>query len=76
MNPPKCALHQHQARRLKGSDPRTVKKYLEYLNKFYRTNEIYEIIDIFTDMIDLPLTIEGQVEYERINKLRVKGMKK
>ena len=74
MNPPKCPLH--QARRLKGSDPRTVKKYLDYLDKFYRINEIYKSIDLFTEMIDLPLTAEGQLEYERLDKLRVKGMKK
>ena len=74
MNLPKCPLH--QVRRLKGSDPRTVKKYLDYLDKFYRINEIYKSIDLFTEMIDLPLTAEGQLEYERLDKLRVKGMKK
>ena len=73
MNPPKCLLH--LSRRLKGSDLRTVKKYLYYLDKFYRTNEIYKNIDLFTELIDLLLTVEGQLEYERLDKLRVRGMK-
>ena len=73
MNPPKCPLH--QARRLKGSDPRTVKQYLDYLDKFYRANGIHTSIDLFTEMIDLPLTVEGQLECERLDKLRVDGMK-
>ena len=61
---------------MKGSYPRTVKKYLDYLDKFYRINRIYKSIALFSEMIDLPLTAEGQLEYERLDKLRVKGMKK
>ena len=74
MNSPKYPLHQDI--RLKESDRRTVKKYLDYLDKFHGINEIYKSIDLFTEMIDLPLTAEGQLEYERLDKLRVKGMKK
>ena len=73
MKPPKHPLH--QARRLKGSDPRTAKTYLDYLEKFYRINEIFTSIDLFTDTIELPFAIERQVEYVRIEKLRVNQIK-
>ena len=53
-----------------------VEKYLDYLNKFYRINGIYKSIYLFTEKIDLPLIVEGQLEYERLDKLCVKGMKK
>ena len=57
MNLSKCPIHNVSI--LKGFDPITVKKCLKYLERLFRTNEMYERIDFFVDMIYLPLAIEG-----------------
>ena len=61
-------------RRLKLSDPRTVKKYLNYLHHFLHKHKVYSLINELRNKAENPLTMKQEHVYEKIDKLRVEGM--
>ena len=64
----------YQARRLKCSDPRVVKKYLKNLNEFYERKGVYaKCIELFNNF-SKPLSREQAKLYEEIDLLRYQGM--
>ena len=64
----------HRARRLKCSDPWVVKNYTKRLDQFYTDNNLYDRIQQLSANFSTPLTPEQQMEYEKIEELRVEGM--
>ena len=61
-------------RRLQLRDPRVVKKYLRYLHHFLSKNKVYDRIDQFRQSISQSLTPAQSLEYDAIDKIRIKGM--
>ena len=63
-----------QARRLKCSDPRTVKRYSKVLNDFYLRHDMYgKCVELFENF-SVPLTLNQMTLYEEIDELQVRGM--
>ena len=64
----------YQARRLKCSDPRVVKKYLKHLHEFYERKGVYgKCIKLFNNF-SKPLSTEESELFEEIDNLRYQGM--
>ncbi len=63
-----------KARRLKGDDPRAVKKYLHEFNKYLRKHDFYVRILKLAQTYSNPLTKEDTIELEKLDKLRHNGM--
>ena len=67
-------LPNHQARRLKTTDPRVVKKYNDYLEKYCISNNLYlRAKNLFVNH-STPLSKENELEYEKIDKIKSCGM--
>ena len=67
-------LPTHKARRLKTSDPRTVKRYLKRLDEYYKKHQVYTKSHLLYSSFSTPMTPENIRLYEELEDLRVKGM--
>ena len=65
-----------EARRLKCGDPRTIKKYNTALNEYLNYNGFYPRLNELLTTYSNPLTNEEKIEYEKLDEIRIRGMKK
>ena len=63
-----------RAQRLKVQDPRIVKKYVTYLNQFFKRHTLLDQSKLLQDRVTCPITREDATEYERLDKIRIAGM--
>ena len=74
INPPKVTSF--QARRLKTTDPRTVQKYSTVLEEEFQKHRIYKRASDLYDAFGSNLTPEQCAEFDAIDRIRSKSMKK
>ena len=64
------------ARRLKLQDPRVVKRYLDILHGLFKHHNLYGRITTLRQSIQGTLTTDQSDEYEEIDSIRVKSMRR
>ena len=69
--PPKSAT----ARRLKLLDPRVVKKYNKCLKQFFKKHSLLDQVTLLQDRMTRPLSPQDALEFERLDSVRIQGMK-
>ena len=63
------------ARRLKTMDPRVMKKYTKCLKQYFKRFGLLSRIQVLQNRITYPLSKEIAESYEKIDKIRIQGMK-
>ena len=69
---PRLTIIPHSRRRLKCEDPRSVKKFCSAYQHLLASNNLIQAASTLHCTSYGPLTMSQQIEYERIDKLRVK----
>jgi hypothetical protein len=67
-------LPSFNARRLKCQDPRVVSRYNSVLEKFLTTHGVYNRIYNLFHNFSTPLTLDQEIEFEKLDRLREQGM--
>ena len=64
-----------RARKLKMQDPRIVKKYNKSLKYFFKRHNLDTRSAKLQQNATFPLTLQAAHEYEKLDKIRIEGMK-
>lgn len=69
-------IQRHQARKLKTKDPRIVKKYNHILEHEFERHNLYNRSLCLYNKMQTGFNSKDMVEYNKVDKLRIKSMKK